>query len=73
VLAGEGYQAGETVRVEWVADGQVLWSFDCAAYQDGTFMESWDGVPPGSYVVVASQPRNRVKWDVVAIAQVEVQ
>jgi opacity protein-like surface antigen len=73
VLTGDGYQAGETVRVDWSDESGPLWNFDCAAGVDGTFSESWLGVPAGSYTVVASQPRNRVKWDVVATVEVHVQ
>ncbi len=73
VLTGDGYQAGEIVRVEWGDESGVLWSFDCAAGEDGSFQESWLGVPVGSYLVVASQARNRVKWEAVATVKVEVQ
>lgn len=68
VVGGTGYAPGELVRVTW----NTGWSFDSLAGDDGTFAQVWTGVPVGSYAITASQPRNRVKWDVVAAEAVEV-
>jgi hypothetical protein len=71
-VAGAGYAPGALVRVEWADAQGPLWSFDCLTYADGSFSEVWTDVPAGVYTLTASQPRNKVKFDVMAITAVTV-
>ena len=71
-LQGSGYDSKSIVRLTWQRFDGVAFAFDFEPDSDGSWSCVWTDLPPGDYMLSASQPISRFKFQTLATIAVEI-
>ncbi len=70
-LQGDGYDPKTYVRLTWLRNDGVAFSFDIET-DAGSWSCVWTDLPVGDYTVSASQPVNRFKFQTITSLPVQI-
>jgi len=71
-LNGAGYDAKTFVRLTWQRFDGISFAFDLEPDVDGSWSCVWTDLPVGDYILSASQPISRFKFQELASIAVEI-
>jgi hypothetical protein len=71
-LQGTGYDSRTFVRLTWLRFDGVVFAFDLESDVDGSWSCVWTDLPVGDYILSASQPISRFKFQTLASIAVEI-